>query len=152
MLKQRAKHSIVMKKLETRNITAQDHEVITDVHEKMIGRGNKDSFWYYCDDSFWYYGKHIATISKGAKKLIIEATGELVVQFEEDGEIFEGHFAVTEATKRGYNDSNLQDGHADVIFSSNNWFRIISPDDETGESEVIASSYSEAIKKAQELI
>lgn len=80
-------------------------------------------------DSFWYHGKEIARVQfPNGKKLYAEASGEIGLYFDEDGDVFKGQNAVDEAINRNLKDSDLDELGIQDRWRNNNWFVIIMVD------------------------
>lgn len=105
-------------------------------------------------DSFWYRDCEIAEIEHKDRKFIIEARGEIRLQFEEDGTIYKNEQAVDEAIDRGLNDNSLSIIGLFDGWHNNNWFSICEIDNNgnIGDDLEIAHDYNEALKTAKELI
>ncbi len=101
-------------------------------------------------DSMFYYGKHIATLTKGNRTVIVESAGEMEACFKNDGDNFMNEKLAQELKKRKTTDKGLK--KIDGMISMNNWFRILCDNDPTRHDEKIAHTYDEAIESAKSLI
>jgi hypothetical protein len=98
------------------------------------------------NDAMFYYGKHIATLTKGTRKIFIESAGEMQASFKENGVCYKNEMLAKELRTRKITDSKLSDFWEDGKIKLNNWFRIY---DELKDSEVgIAGTYDGAIELA----
>jgi len=95
-------------------------------------------------NSFWYYDKVIANVRKKyGDGTYIYAAGEIRVQFDEDGDYYEGDDAVEEAKRRSLIDVDLQELFQNDMFRNNNWFSF------TIDNDAIANDYDEAIEMSK---
>jgi len=74
-------------------------------------------------ESFWYNGE-VANIKKGNYIISLIATGDIRVQFEENGQIYTNNKAVKEAFKRNLTDKDLRKIGEFDGWHNNNWFEI----------------------------
>ena len=76
------------------------------------------------EDAFWYRGDDLAKVDfPNGKKLYAYATGEIRIQFEEDGTFYKGDQAVAKATELKLTDDDLNKIGADFDgWDMNNWF------------------------------
>jgi hypothetical protein len=116
-------------------------EVKVKIHTKRLPRRN---------DAMFYYGKHIATVSNGKRKLIVEASGEMTAAFTMDGEAYGNEDLAKQFKKRGTTDRGLATmGTNDLVFL-NNWFRIV---DAENDGEIgIVGTYDDAIQFAKDTL
>jgi hypothetical protein len=102
------------------------------------------------NDAMFYYGKHIATLTKGTRKIFIESAGEMQASFKENGVCYKNEMLAKELHSRKITDSKLSDIWEGDKIKLNNWFRIY---DESKDCEVgIAGTYDGAIELAMERI
>ncbi len=102
------------------------------------------------NDAMFYYGKHIATLTKGTRKIFIESAGEMQAYFKENGACYKNEMLAKELHSRKITDSKLSDIWEGDKIKLNNWFRIY---DESKDREIgIAGTYDGAIELAMERI
>lgn len=87
-------------------------------------------------DSFWYEGE-IAILGN----CVLVATGDIRVEFSNDGAMYKNREAVDEARERNYTDKDINK----LEFSNNNWFEVISINGDCAECDVVYD-YDEAIE------
>lgn len=106
-------------------------------------------------DSFWYHGKDIARIQyPNGTKIYAEASGDIGLYFEEDGDVFKGQNAVDEAIKRNLTDKDLDQLGIEDRWRNNNWFVIIKVDingEVIGDDLGIGDNYDHAIEILKEV-
>jgi hypothetical protein len=74
-------------------------------------------------DAFWYKGYTLLakiTDTRTGLYALVSPAGDIRVQFEDDGEIFENNEAVQEAERLGYTDEDIINWN----WVNNNWFEI----------------------------
>ena len=59
------------------------------------------------NDSMFYFGKHIATVSKGKREIIIESAGEMRACFKENGDNYLNDMLAKELKSRKTTDRGL---------------------------------------------
>lgn len=102
------------------------------------------------NDAMFYYGQHIATCEIAGRKLVVEAAGEMVAAFTEDGEVFANSYLAKELEARGYGDKALDKLGINGLIRNNNWFRIIWQD---GDDEfAIVHTYDDAINTLKNIV
>lgn len=115
-----------------------DLEIITQKEDKR-------------EDAFWYRGEDLARVQfPNGKKLYVYATGEIRIQFEQDGTFYKGDQAVDKARELELSDEDLNEiGDEFDGWDMNNWFTVNEFDidgncisDDLG----ICHTYDEAIK------
>lgn len=107
-------------------------------------------------DSLWFKGKHVATVRKNGRTLIVEATGEQRVYFDKQGNgdfdsswRYDNEKAREKALKMGFTDEDLNDDQK-THFEMNSWFAVRELDEDGNSTDDvgIAHSYDEAISLA----
>lgn len=102
------------------------------------------------NDAMFYYDKHIATVSKGARKLIVEASGEMTAAFTIDGEAYGNEDLAKQLKKRKTTDRGLSTMGSNDLIRLNNWFRIV--DEDTNGEIGIVGTYDDAIQFAKDTL
>jgi hypothetical protein len=57
-------------------------------------------------DAMFYHDKHIATLTKGNRKIFVETSGEMKVAFSIDGQVYTGTELAKELINRGLGGAN----------------------------------------------
>lgn len=104
------------------------------------------------NDSMFYFNKHIATLTKGNRTVIVESAGEMKAYFKENGDCYQNEVLAKELKKRKTTDKGLTKIGSNDMIGLNNWFRIFSDNDPTRLDEEIAHTYDDAIETAKSLI
>jgi len=108
------------------------------------------------EDAFWYRDDDLARVQfLNGKKVYVYATGEIRIQFEEDGTFYKGDQAVDMARKLNLTDADLNKiGQEFDGWDMNNWFVVREYDingncisDDLG----ICHGYDEAITMLKEV-
>lgn len=101
-------------------------------------------------DSFWYDGDVAYVNLLSGNKLYLEATGEIRLAFEVDGDFYKGIQAVEMARDKGLKDSDLNELGIQDLFGNNNWFVVIKVNakgDVISDDLTVVHSYDEGIKQ-----
>ena len=118
-------------------------EVKVEIHEPRLPRRN---------DSMFYFRKHIATISKGHKKIIVESSGEMQAAFKMNSDSLQNEQLAKELKKRGTTDRGLSTMGSNDLIQMNNWFRLWVEENGVYQEEEIAHTYDDAIALAKQII
>jgi hypothetical protein len=107
------------------------------------------------EDAFWYYGEDIAKIHfPNGKSLYAMTSGEIRIQFKEDGTFYKGDQALEQAFELGLDDEGLNKLSEFDGWDMNNWFVIREYDingDMIGDDLAICHDYDVAITLLEEL-
>jgi hypothetical protein len=115
-----------------------------DIHVERLPRRN---------DSMFYYDKHIATITKGHTKVIVESAGEMRAFFDEKGDCYQNDMLAKELESRGTTDRSLSTLGKNDQIQMNNWFRLwVTENDVFVNNDEITHTYDDAIKMGKEFI
>jgi hypothetical protein len=98
------------------------------------------------NDAMFYYGKHIATITKGNRKLFVESSGEMEAYFSKRGVCYKNEMLAKELLSRKTTDNRLVILWENDLIMMNNWFRIY--DEVNPNDEKIAGTYDGAMELA----
>lgn len=103
------------------------------------------------DSAMFYFGKHIATVSKGHRKIYVESAGEMKAALAENSKNFSGKDLLAQLNHNKVTDRGIGTMAVNDLIIMNNWFRLFDTESGGGE-EIISHNYSDAIKQAKELI
>lgn len=98
------------------------------------------------NDAMFYYGKHIATLTKGNRKLFVESAGEMELYFSKRGVCYKNEILAKELLSRKTTDDRLITLWENDLIMLNNWFRIY--DEANPNDEKIAGTYDGAMELA----
>ena len=106
------------------------------------------------ESSFWYRDKQIAEVKTKTKSVVVEARGEIRVQFKPNDTVYKNEQAVDEAIDRNLNDKKLAKINKFDGWHNNNWFAVMEIDKngEIGDDLAIADDYDEAIELAKDVL
>jgi hypothetical protein len=106
------------------------------------------------EQSFWYHNQHIATCEFNGKTLLLEARGEIRLQFEENGTVYKNEQAVDKAMVDGLTDESLDKILEFDGWHNNNWFAIVEIDHlgNIGDDIDLSDTYSDGLSTLYEII
>jgi hypothetical protein len=99
------------------------------------------------NDAMFYFDRHIATVSKGKRKILVESSGEMQASFSENGDSYRNEMLAKELRSRRTTDRKLSTMGGSDLIQMSNWFRLV--DTEKGGEEEIAHTYDDAVALAK---